>query len=1200
MANIIASGDYWRLEDDGTLYIYCVGDMPNYTSSAAPWYDYHAQITSASIANGVTSIGDYAFDNCSGLTSITIPQGVTSIGKDAFFYCSGLTSITIPSSVTNIESSAFNGCSGLTSITIPSGVTSIKSNTFHNCRGLTSITIPDGVTSIGDDAFSNCRGLTSITIPDGVTSIGNNAFHTCSALTSVTIPGSVTSIGNHAFHNCSGLTRVTIPQGVTSIGEFTFYNCSGLTSITIPSGVTSIGKGVFRNCSGLTSVTIPGSVTSIEDGAFSNCSGLTDVYYGGTEAQWDAITIDSNNTPLTSATIHYNYAPVTLSSIAVTTPPTKTAYTVGETFDPSGMAVTATYSDGTTATVSGYGFSPSGALTLADTIITIRYTEGNITETAPVPVTVTAGNRASIPIRLQIIKPNGSALVFQSGAVKQVEYALSTSLDGKDVNADQFTAVFEDFASDWLSRWNTINQSCPVWLSVGTKTEKYYFKSLTRIGKRYFELTAQSPLGRLNDEFPGDLYHAVPLPDVIADVIGNVIPYTVNPLLESVSVYGWLPYQDRRTSLHQLALAYGFIIRRDNYHNLYFTIPETAAYSLPDNAIYNGGSVTYRFGETYARADITAYEFRENDTEAKTLFDNVDDIPADNFIVKFDSPVFNLQADDTLTVHYFGVNFAKVSGSGRLTGKPYTKIASVVSVDGDANADPQHVLSVADVPLITSLNAVTVGERLLSYYNAPAVVNADIVCTNQRPGDCVSFVDPFGDPRTGYITELSGTVSSVERASAALVCGYTPSWGAAYDSVKVLTGSGVWTVPASLDGSTVRVVLIGGGTGGSSGQYGTGLEWVEASSSYEVAVGSGRGLPGSGGNVLDVKFTAVGGQTFQYSAGTGGAGGLATPDTTSGRPENMTVYVTRSGDRWHMNPHCNGGTYTPTTLKQALLKHLTPCENCVKDNALYYVSNPGQPGTASTFGDYSSDDGYPASNGFYDVLYGILYAAPGADNGVDGGSATTGKENGERTNPAYTDVVRPTVTLPWDTSQSWTSGENGEGWHESEGSVYDWAYGGTGGGAAVGNHGGWGGPGYFSAYVRGGGGGDGAHAEFMFPDNITYGSGGSGGHGGGEGGKGGTATAQSGYQAEPGADGYGGAGSNGQNGADGCILVYYKKPDELQYSFAVRDGQLILTYYTETPPPFSVNSAGQLLYSYADGETPPTFEIRNGILYKIE
>ena len=158
------------------------------------------------------------------LTSVTIPNSVTSIGDHAFRGCSGLTSVTIPNSVTSIGSGAFYGCSGLTSVTIPNSVTSIGGGAFQRCSGLTSVTIPNSVTSIGDYAFQGCSGLTSVTIPNSVTSIGDYAFQGCSGLTSVTIPNSVTSVGNYAFKGCSSLTSVTIPNSVTSIGRDAFYN----------------------------------------------------------------------------------------------------------------------------------------------------------------------------------------------------------------------------------------------------------------------------------------------------------------------------------------------------------------------------------------------------------------------------------------------------------------------------------------------------------------------------------------------------------------------------------------------------------------------------------------------------------------------------------------------------------------------------------------------------------------------------------------------------------------------------------------------------------------------------------------------------------------------------------------------------------------------------------------------------------------
>ncbi|MBR3939540.1 MAG: leucine-rich repeat domain-containing protein, partial [Bacteroidales bacterium] len=110
-----------------------------------------------------------SFESCSGLTSVTIPNSVTSIGEYAFYNCSGLTSVTIPNSVTSIGESAFRGCSGLTSVTIPNSVTTIGERAFYNCSGLTSVTIGNSVTSIGNSAFSGCSGLTSVTIPNSVT-----------------------------------------------------------------------------------------------------------------------------------------------------------------------------------------------------------------------------------------------------------------------------------------------------------------------------------------------------------------------------------------------------------------------------------------------------------------------------------------------------------------------------------------------------------------------------------------------------------------------------------------------------------------------------------------------------------------------------------------------------------------------------------------------------------------------------------------------------------------------------------------------------------------------------------------------------------------------------------------------------------------------------------------------------------------------
>ena len=267
----------WKLYEDGTLNISGTGAMKDY-SYDSPATRKKDNVKKVVIEDGVTSIGAYAFYNCSSLTDITISGSVTSIGKSAFYNCSSLTDITIPGSVTSIGEIAFSWCSNLTSIEIPSSVTSIGESAFSSTPWLTnkrqengSLVIVNGILIDG----RTCSG--EVTIPDGVTNIGNRAFQDCTDLTSVVIPEGVTSIGEFAFQNCTGLTSITIPDGVTSIGMTAFYGCRSLTSINIPEGVTSIGAFAFFECAELTSIKIPSSVTSIGDFAFSGCNNLNEI-----------------------------------------------------------------------------------------------------------------------------------------------------------------------------------------------------------------------------------------------------------------------------------------------------------------------------------------------------------------------------------------------------------------------------------------------------------------------------------------------------------------------------------------------------------------------------------------------------------------------------------------------------------------------------------------------------------------------------------------------------------------------------------------------------------------------------------------------------------------------------------------------------------------------------------------------------------
>ena len=199
-----------------------------------------------------TTIPSSAFSDLSTVESIAIPASVTSIGDYAFQNCSALKRLN------SITDGFFN---------IPTGVTEIKQYTFKNCVEMTKVLIPAKVINIDAYAFNSCAQLTDIEFAMGckLETIGNYAFDDCVSIPELQLPITVTSIGNYAFSGCISVTKINnetdgemrLPENVTTIGDYAFQNLLLIEKVVVPDTVTSIGLGAFKGCEAIEAITVP-------------------------------------------------------------------------------------------------------------------------------------------------------------------------------------------------------------------------------------------------------------------------------------------------------------------------------------------------------------------------------------------------------------------------------------------------------------------------------------------------------------------------------------------------------------------------------------------------------------------------------------------------------------------------------------------------------------------------------------------------------------------------------------------------------------------------------------------------------------------------------------------------------------------------------------------------------------------------------
>lgn len=287
-AVVVASGTCgdaltWKLDSKGTLTISGTGAMTDYTKSGvAPWNKDYEEIRFVVIENGVTTIGEYAFENCTLLESVAISDSVEKIGKYAFSGCSALKRISLPDSIAQIGDHAFRA------------------------SGLEAVKIPEGVTLLGEGMFARCPNLQTVELPSTLQAIRENAF-IGSGLNKIVLPENLKYIGYECFYECTNLEEIKIPDSVTTLDYSVFEGCSSLKKVTLSKGLKRISQTMFAMCHNLTEITIPDSITYIGEGAFFQCKKLKDVYYTGSQEKWGKLQTNAAVdfiTWIAAATIH--------------------------------------------------------------------------------------------------------------------------------------------------------------------------------------------------------------------------------------------------------------------------------------------------------------------------------------------------------------------------------------------------------------------------------------------------------------------------------------------------------------------------------------------------------------------------------------------------------------------------------------------------------------------------------------------------------------------------------------------------------------------------------------------------------------------------------------------------------------------------------------------------------------------------------
>lgn len=725
----------------------------------------------------------------------------------------------------------------------------------------------------------------------------------------------------------------------------------------------------------------------------------------------------------------------------------------------------------------------------------------------------------AIPNKVIIGDEKNPLLTFYNDNIKEVTEETAVSPIGAELFIDQFVPIVnyglliqyiiapadrEDYdrivSADGYticSKWNydirNIPYGTPVRFYVdGRINGLFYCDNVERQGKNLFKINCMSAIGLMNRQrSKGGIYTGQRFDAVLAEIIGSEYSYEIEPDVAELQVYGWLPYSTRRRNLHQLLVAYGVTITKSDTGGMLFTFLKAIdSKTIPSNRVFNGGSVAY--GEPASRVEVLEHGYYYLSTaEYEVLYDTQAEV-VENIIVTFDKPIYapslTVEEGGSLTISSSGTNYAVVSGTGILKGKPYVHTVKRLTADNE-KALTEKIVTVEEATLVTAANSENVLKRLSAYYFHATTVQNSIIVDGEKAGKRYSFENAFHEPTNAFLAKKSTMVSSFLKAECEWIQDYVPvAEGTSFNKrvILELTDSEQrWDIPGSVfqkDVPQIRCVLIGRGSDGESGEDGEAGGYGDDNEGGEGGKGGKGGKGGAGGKVYSVTIDCTNLAFIRYK--------------NVGR--NTVLYAAEN-----IYSSANGSASSSGFVE-------------LFSGAVYAL--PGNDGV----------DGADGGKGGCNPPIG---ASPQkATNGNDleyNGVTYTGGKGGNMQAVRAKDY--------WD------------GYHEN----MTWRFGGNGGGGAAAGANGHdavdlaGGNGSLEHWPIGG---DGADATEAQPTVELYGSGGNGGSGGGGGGGASnhywwndvyTTLITVWSKEESNIPGQGGKGSAGTAGYKGCLIIYY-------------------------------------------------------------